>query len=212
MKQNSIRYLCYVVLGYLVVVHTAGCLFILAYLSLFPDLAGAVIERKGIPATSFALFTTVSSFANCGFVPTNENMVVFRTCSGMLWTVAALVLLGNTVYPVGLRALLWALNKIRGTKELEFMLSDDEQLGYDHLMRRLDVVMLGMTVCGFVVVQFVLFCCLEWSNGETLVSMSAYEKVAGAVFMSVNSRHAGEAIVDLSKVSPAILVLYVVMM
>lgn len=207
--------LFYVVLGYLVLVQTVGSVLMLAYLSLYPDLM-AVLGRRGIGAKMFAVFTSVSSFANCGFVPTNENMVVFRACSGVLLAVAALVLLGNTIYPVGLRSALWALKRVTKRKEFEFILSrgnsDRWRMGYgDHLMRRAKVGMLGVTVGGFVAVQALLFGCMEWRSGG-LEGMNGYQKVVGSLFMAVNSRHAGESIVDLSAVSPAVLVLFVVMM
>ncbi|KAJ8499059.1 hypothetical protein OPV22_009611 [Ensete ventricosum] len=58
---------------------------------------------------------------------------------------------------------------------------------------------------------FVLFCCMEWTS-EILSGLSTYQKAVGVVFECVNSRYAGETIVDLAAVAPAILVLFVVMM
>lgn len=214
LKLSSSKHLLYVVLGYLVLVHMAGSLFILAYLSLFPG-PMAVLQGRGIRAKTFAVFTAVSSFANCGFIPTNENMAVFRACPGVLLAVAALVLLGNTIYPVGLRCAVWALSRVTKRREFNFILSGDDRrwrLGYSHhLMRREEVGMLGVTVGGFVAVQALMLGCLQWRS-EGLDGMSGYQKVIGSLFMAVNSRHAGESIVDISAVSPAILALFVVMM
>ncbi|KDP35913.1 hypothetical protein JCGZ_09885 [Jatropha curcas] len=52
---------------------------------------------------------------------------------------------------------------------------------------------------------------MEW-NSKVMDGLSAFEKVIGALFLVVNARHAGESAFDISLISPAILVLFVVMM
>ncbi|KAK1268768.1 Sodium transporter HKT1 [Acorus gramineus] len=47
----------------------------------------------------FSVFITVSSFVNCGFVPTNENMIPFKTNPGILFLIIPLILGGNTLFP-----------------------------------------------------------------------------------------------------------------
>ncbi|KAF5748655.1 hypothetical protein HS088_TW04G00613 [Tripterygium wilfordii] len=69
----------------------------------------------------------------------------------------------------------------------------------------------NFTAFGFVLVQFVVFCILEWQS-ESMGGLNGYQKFVAALFQVVNSRHAGESVVDLSSISPAILVLFVVMM
>ena len=65
-------------------------------------------------------------------------------------------------------------------------------------------------VAGLVEVQVAMACGMEWSGA--LRGMSAWEKVSNAVFLAVNSRHAGESTLDISTLAPAILVLFVLMM
>ncbi|KAJ6803031.1 putative cation transporter HKT6 [Iris pallida] len=86
-----------------------------------------------------------------------------------------------------------------------------EVIGYNHLLSYKKSTYLALTVSGFVLVQLILFCSLEW-NSDGLQGMNSYQKFVSALFLSVNSRHAGESTLDLSALSSAVLVLYIVMM
>lgn len=210
LKQNSVKYLSFLVLGYLILVHFAGYTSILMYVNIFPS-AKTILEGKGISLQTFSFFTVVSSFANCGFVPTNENMIVFKACSGLLLIVTIQVLLGNTMFASTLRFLIWIFRKVTKRQEFEYLLSNHEDIGYDHLLPGSRTLSVAVCVVSFILIQLVLFCSMEWWS-EGLEGLGSYQKLVGGLFMSVNSRHAGEAVVDLSMVSPAVLVLYVVMM
>ncbi|KAL0344939.1 UNVERIFIED_CONTAM: putative cation transporter HKT7 [Sesamum radiatum] len=74
LKYDSIKFLGFLVLGYLVVIHILGVASILIYVALISS-ANDVLRSKGIKTFTFAIFTIVSTFASCGFVPTNENMM-----------------------------------------------------------------------------------------------------------------------------------------
>ncbi|XP_008781917.2 cation transporter HKT8-like [Phoenix dactylifera] len=210
LRYNSIKHLGFVVLGYFLVFHVTGYVLILVYLSLIPS-ARAVLEGKGIHFHTFSIFTMVSSFTNCGFIPTNENMMVFKNCSGLLLMIVVQILAGNTMFPSFLRLVIWILKKHTKRQEYDYMVRNHGEMGFDHLLPGPHAVLLALTVLGFVLVQLILFCCLEWRS-EGLDGLNPYRKIVGSLFQSVNSRHAGESIVDISTVSPAILVLYVVMM
>ncbi|KAL0337150.1 UNVERIFIED_CONTAM: putative cation transporter HKT6 [Sesamum calycinum] len=96
LKYDSIKFLGFLVLGYLVVIHILGVTSVLIYLALVSS-ANNVLRNKGIKTFTFAIFTIVSTFASCGFVPTNENMIVFGKNSGLLWILIPQVLVGNIV-------------------------------------------------------------------------------------------------------------------
>ena len=210
LKLNSIRYLGYVVLGYLLVVHIAGSLFVYSYFILFSS-ARQVLNSKGIEIQTFAVFTTVSTFSNCGFVPTNENMIVFKENSGLLLLLVSQILLGNTLYPVFLRVAIRVVGKITKRREFIHMMRNNREIGYDHLLSGHHSTFLALTAFVFISVQFTLFCTLEW-NSEALKGLGLYNKFVASLFEVVNSRHAGESVLDISLISPAILVLFVIMM
>nr|XP_010913850.2 probable cation transporter HKT6 [Elaeis guineensis] len=210
LKYNAITYLAYVIMGYLLLMHVAGFVSVIVYISLVRS-ARTVLKDKGIGILMFSLFTTISSFSNVGFIPTNENMLVFKKNSGLLLLIIPQVLLGNTMFPSCLRFLLWVLKSMTRRAEFEYMLKNSQEIGYSHLLPHLPSLLLFVTVVLFVVIQLIFFCALEW-HSEALSGMNFYQKVIAAMFLSVNSRHAGESIADLSSLSPAILVLFAIMM
>lgn len=211
LKYNSFKFLGYVVLGYLLVCHSVGSSMVAMYTSLVPT-ARAVVESKGLKLQTFSVFTTVSTFANCGFVPTNENMMVFKRNSGLLLILIPQVLLGNTLYPTFLRFLIWFLAKFTKKVEFWYILRNSREMGYGHLLSSFHSSLLIVTSLGFVLLQFVLFCSMEWNNSDAMDGLNTYQKLVGSLFVVVNSRHAGESAFDLSIISPAVLVLFIVMM
>lgn len=211
-RHKSVEYLGYIVLAYLILVIGTGSTFVYLYLTLVPG-AKDVVSGKGIQISTFSIFLTVSSFGNCGFTPANENMMAFKSNSALLLLTIFQILAGNTLYPPCLRLVIWVLKKLKFKGDaFDYILqTPGEVLGYNHLLPHKKSTHLALTVSGFVLVQLILFCSLEW-NSDGLQGMNSYQKFVGALFLSVNSRHAGESILDLSTLSSAVLLLYMVMM
>ncbi|KAK2980488.1 hypothetical protein RJ640_007744, partial [Escallonia rubra] len=210
LKQDSVKFLGTVVLGYLLVLHVVGVASVLVYIAAISS-AKDVLKKKGLKTFTFSVFTTVSTFASCGFVPTNENMMVFSKNSGLLLILIPQVLLGNTLFPSCLRFSIWFLGKFIKKGEARYLLRNTEEIGYLHLLPGLHSSLLVVTVLGLIWVQCILFCSMEW-NSAALGGLNSYQKVIGTLFQTVNARHTGETIVDLSIIAPAILVVFVVMM
>ena len=210
LRYLSMKYLGYVVFAYLLIIHIIGVIGVSLYLAIIPS-AKQILKNKGLKMFTFSLFTIVSTFASCGFVPTNENMVVFRKNSGLLLMLIPQVLLGNTLYPPCLRFCIWVLGKFYKKKECGYLLKHCEEVGYKHLLKGKHSIFLVATVFGLIVVQVTLFCAMDWDS-EGLKGLNFYQKLIGVLFQSVNSRHTGETIVDISILSQAILVLFVLMM
>lgn len=212
---NYLRYISIKLLGtvvsvYLVVVHVLGIAMVSLYFRLVSS-ARNVLRGKGLNMVTFSIFTTVSTFASCGYIPTNENMIVFSKNSALLLILIPQVLLGNTLFPSCIRFCLWVLHKFTNRTETSYLLRNTSEVGYLHLLPELHSRLLVVTVFGFIGVQFVMFCAMQW-NSDALGGLSLFEKIVGVLFQCVNSRHTGETIVDLSTIAPAMLALFVVMM
>ncbi|KAH7544759.1 hypothetical protein FEM48_Zijuj01G0020300 [Ziziphus jujuba var. spinosa] len=95
------------------------------------------------------------------FMPTNENMIVFKKNSRLLLILIPQILL--------------------------------------------------VTVFGFMLLQFLLFCALKW-NFEIMDGLNPYKKFMASLFEITNVRCTGELVFDFSTITLAILVLFIVMM
>uniref|UniRef100_A0A0D3F1E4 Uncharacterized protein n=1 Tax=Oryza barthii TaxID=65489 RepID=A0A0D3F1E4_9ORYZ len=209
-EPKTIKFLGFVVMGYLLVTNLGGSLLIYLYLNLLPS-AHQILKRKGIGIIVFSVFTAISSVGNCGFTPVNENMIIFQKNSILLLLIIPQILAGNTLFAPCLRLMMWSLEKITGKKDCRYILEYPKAIGYKHLMSTRESVYLTLTVVSLIILQTVLFLSLEWSS-VALDGMSNYQKIVSALFQSVNARHAGESVTDLSSLSSAILVLYTIMM
>ncbi|KAL4035991.1 hypothetical protein IC575_004705 [Cucumis melo] len=211
-SKSCSKLLGHTIIGYLLGTNILGSFFIFVYILVVPH-AKQVLESKGINYLTFSIFSTISTFTNCGFIPTNENMIAFNNNSGLLLILIPQVLLGGCLYPVGLRLVIMAAAKVTGKKEWRYILKNDSEMGYSHLLSGLRCGFLVVTVAGFIVFQLIIFCSLEWNNsGGIWDGLNPYQKFVASLFQVINSRHTGESVVDISVISQAILVIFVVMM
>ena len=210
LRNVSIKLLNHVVIRYIFLVQILGAGLIFLYVSFVPS-AKEVLKNKGIQMQIFSIFTAVSTFSNCGFVPTNENMKVFKKNSGLLLFLIPQVLLGNTLFAPALRGMIWVLGKTTKRVEYGYMLNNSRELGYSYLLPGLHSFVMAIVVLVLIVFEFLFFCSMEW-NSEALYGLDGNEKFVGSLFQVVNLRHTGESVFDLSVVTPAVLVVFIIMM
>ncbi|KAL7592658.1 hypothetical protein Lser_V15G33558 [Lactuca serriola] len=210
LKYNSMKFLGVIVVSYFVAFQISGFLLVSLYVGLVTS-AKEVLVKKNLNIQVFSIVTTISTFSNCGYLPTNESMMVFKKNLGLLVILIPLSLLGNTLYPVFLRLLLLFFGKINSREELKYVLDNEAELGYYHLLSGVHCWYLALTSIGFIVIQFVLLISIGWKS-QAMDGLNPSEKVIGSLFQVVNTRHAGESVFDLSLISPAIIVLIITMM
>lgn len=210
LKHESVKSLSRLLFGYLTATHIISYLLISIYIS-SSHTTTSFLKSKSLSIQTFSMFLTVSTLSNCGFLPNNENMVPFKKNSGLQLILLPQIFLGNSLHPCCLRLLIWILHRISKRDDYSYMLNHHDEMGYAHLMSGFNSKMLALTSIGFVVLQFVMICVVEWWSDEVM-DMSWIQKVVGVLFQAANTRHSGESIFDLSRFSPAVLVLIVVMM
>ncbi|KAL6652065.1 hypothetical protein ACP70R_010990 [Stipagrostis hirtigluma subsp. patula] len=105
---------------------------------------------KNIKIWTFSIFTAVSSFANCGFTPVNDNMAMFRKNSSLLLLVIPQILAGNTLFTPLLRLSIWALGKISRREEYDYILQHPGEAGYRQLQQQKNAVKLVLTTVGII--------------------------------------------------------------
>uniref|UniRef100_A0A0E0LFA8 HKT24 transporter n=1 Tax=Oryza punctata TaxID=4537 RepID=A0A0E0LFA8_ORYPU len=203
-------FLGFVVFSYFAVIHVVGFLLVLWYISRVSS-ANAPLKNKGINIALFSFSVTVSSFANGGLVPTNENMVIFSKNPGLLLLFIGQILAGNTLYPLFLRILIWFLGKVTKLKDLKLMIKNSEELQYDYLLPKLPTAFVASTVIGLMASLVTLFGVVDWKS-SVFDGLSSYQKIINALFMAVNARHSGENSIDCSLIAPAVLVLFIILM
>eukprot|EP01018_Ginkgo_biloba_P027714 Gb_33972 [translate_table: standard] len=212
--KNALKYLGYIVLIYLFVVQLISIIVIIIYFYFSPE-GEQILKTRGVKTFMFAVFTTVSSFANCGFIPLDDNMMPFRKNALILFIIAFQILLGNTMFAPCLRAIIWTLHRFsangprRGV--YDYILRHPEKMYYSHLFPSSQSVWLMLTIVGFLTVQLITFCALHWKS-EALDGLSSAQKLMVGGFQSVSTRHAGENVVIPGLLSPALIVLYIVLM
>ncbi|KAM3369729.1 hypothetical protein ACQJBY_017545 [Aegilops geniculata] len=211
LRRDAVLSLFFIVLAILLAVHVLGSGAIVAYVVHASPAARWTLRDKALNVWTFAVFTTVSTFSSCGYMPTNENMIVFKRDIGLQLLLVPQALVGNTLFPPLLAACVRFAGAATRRVELKETAKKGRELtGYYHLLPARRCAMLAATVVGFLAVQVAMLCGMEW--GGALRGMSAWEKVSNAVFLAVNSRHTGESTLDISTLAPAILVLFVLMM
>ncbi|XP_024541100.1 cation transporter HKT4 [Selaginella moellendorffii] len=203
--------LTWIVVWYYILVHLIG--FFITWGCILGDAsAKSSLESKNINIGFFALFLTVSSFANAGFVLVDENMTLFSSSTVLLLALAAIILLGNTMFAPSLRGIIWLLHRVDATRreDYEFLLEHPRKC-YTHLFPRTTTLWLVLAVTGFNGFECLMFYILDWKS-KALEGFGTGDKVVNGIFQSVNTRSAGMNSMNLADLSPSMLFLYCGMM
>ncbi|KAK4535404.1 hypothetical protein CDCA_CDCA04G1429 [Cyanidium caldarium] len=170
------------------------------------------LAQEGVSTGWFAVFTMFSALHNCGLVPLNANMVPVRFQAGLLFLYGVLIILGNTGLPIVLYGLVWLGHHFSKDKSAYTYLLLHGRRFTMFLFSGAQTLVLGLMLIALNVVQYVVFLALSLDRSSLLVDNSAGSLVYQGLFQTVSTRNAGFSVVNFRDLSPALLVVYVVMM
>ncbi|MFR2464509.1 MAG: TrkH family potassium uptake protein [Clostridia bacterium] len=129
----------------------------------------------------FSIFHSVSAFCNAGFDIIGNNMESYTGDLLVNFVIMALIILGGLGFVVWMDLLEMFRNRWRER------LSWRRCFSKLHLHSKLVLVISA----SLILLGFLFFLIVEWSNPETLGGLSGKDKVLGALFQSVSTRTAG---------------------
>ncbi|CAI5513060.1 unnamed protein product [Closterium sp. Naga37s-1] len=133
----------------------------------------------------------------------NDNLMGFVRAPALVIVTSVFILIGNTMYPPTLRALLLLLRHFsRGEKRFVYSyLLVHPRKCYTHLFPPRSTVMLVLTVLVFNLTEFVFFCATDWTS-PAIDGFTSGTKVLAGYFQSVSTRNAGFNVIAIGLLRP----------
>src|SRR3989338_2533934 len=214
-KQSEVYIILGVITFYWFILQLFGFLILGFYIQ-FSEAGSTVMETNNVNAWWWSIFQTVSSFNNCGFSLLSDSLVQFNTQIFVLIFCGGLILLGNTAYPVFLRATLRLIDTIFYQRFPS--LSKSCRLILDHPRSYTTHLFPSHSTWALVVVLFLvngLQSILMISHNQNVPAfdnLSAGYMEVNAIFQSISVRTAGLNSINISQLNIESLVLMIMLM
>ncbi|KAI9704065.1 MAG: hypothetical protein M1820_005687 [Bogoriella megaspora] len=214
-EYRAIQFLSILVPLYFVLWQLLGCIGLGAYVNNNrPDTARA----NGLNPWWVGIFNGASAFNNSGMSLLDANMTAFQTSYYMLLTMGAMILAGNTAYPIFLRLIVWTLWKWcpdndawHDWKETLRFLLDHPRRCYTNLFPSQHTWWLLLALVILNGGDWIMFEVLNIGN-SAITQLDAGTEVVDGLFQAFAVRSGGFYVVPISSVRVSLQVLYVVMM
>jgi trk system potassium uptake protein TrkH len=188
----SMRRTVLMIVFYTLLLEGAGAALLHAQFQKYPELATRMGSDMSGPGSLLwaSVFHSVSAFCNAGFSNAYGGLVPFVGDSGIVLTVASLIVLGGLGFPVLDELFRAAFTKLRRRRVPSMSL-------HTRISLRMTAALLG----GMTLVYLVF----EWRASMT--HLGPLDRLTAAIFQSASSRTAGFNVVDIGAMRPAVLVL-----
>ncbi|THW30617.1 TrkH-domain-containing protein [Aureobasidium pullulans] len=197
---------------YLLFWFCVGVVILVPY-SYYPPLADVIRTSQpgNLEPGWWATFIAMSSFCNCGFSLLDQNMIAVRGYDLTLIVTGALILVGNQLYPVFLRFIIWCLFKL---------VPKDSELHHTcafllHHPRRCFILLFPSINTWYLLaaqlgIDFILWAFFDILNIglSAIQSMSAGQQTLVGLFQSLGVRVGGLYAVLISDTAPAVQIMY----
>ncbi|KAI6455280.1 hypothetical protein MCOR16_011022 [Pyricularia oryzae] len=217
-EYRAIRLLAVVVPLYSALWQVLGCLALAAWIQV--NLPHPPVNN-GLSPIWLGIFNGASAFNNSGMSLLDANMVPFNQAYFVLATMGAMILAGNTAYPVFLRLVLWAALGLLRLASSDAVLPDlKAALAYalkhprrvhPHLYPPRQTWWLAGSVVGLNAVMWVAFELLNLGN-PIVESLPGAARVVDGLFQAIATRSGGFMVVPMAQVYIGMQVLYAIMM
>ncbi|KDN49926.1 TrkH-domain-containing protein [Tilletiaria anomala UBC 951] len=184
----------------------------------FQDKYGSVFEVQGTHApnwTWYWFFANISAYTNTGMSLIDTSMTQQQDAYLPLTSIAMLILLGNTAFPIALRLFIWVFSKLtpsssRTHESLRFLL-DHPRRCFVYLFPSSQTWFLLFILCMLNVTDWVMFLLLDIGN-PIIEAIPVGQRIFDGLVQGVAVRAAGWQVVSILTLAPAVQTLFVIMM
>lgn len=213
-EYRAVKLLIKILLFYYIGFHIIAFLIFVPWIQNQPNYI-EVIRSNGVSPTWWGFFTAQSSFNDLGFTLTANSMQSFNTSIYVMVFMSFFIVIGNTGFPVFLRFLIWILfiiaRPLSLLKESLGFLLDHPRRCFTLLFPSVPTWWLFTILVVLNAVDLVLFIILDLGN-KYLTEIPVGYRIMDGLFQAFSTRTAGFAVIDLSKLHPAVQVSYMLMM
>ena len=164
----------------------------------------------------WAIFTTVSSYTNCGLTLLNQSFIPMADQYAVLVLSGVGVLAGNAFYPVFLRLAVWSIWKaVPRESQLHhtctFLLHHPRRC-YLFLFPSSTTWVLFFVQTGITLLSWVLWIVLQLDYGPITHHFPPGQRVMDGLFQSVGLRASGFYIIVIGNITPALQIYFLIVM
>jgi Trk-type K+ transport system membrane component len=144
---------------------------------------------------------------NLGFTLTPDSMAMFRDATWPMLVMTFLAFFGYTLYPVGLRLVIWTMQKLTPANSprqeaFQFLLEHPRRCYFLLFPSQPTWILFGIIVL-LSVVDTLFIIVLDLDNPE-VNALPLGPRVLAALFQSASARHTGTSTFNLGDVNPAV--------
>ena len=215
-EYRALQALLYILVGYQVFWLSLGALFIVPYAYRRSVIDVLHSSQPGdLNPGWWGFFNVVTEFSNGGLNLSNANLIPFQSFHYLLVISGALSLAGQTQFPIFLRLLIWALEKVSPVRSrvrhtLAFLLHHPRRC-FIYLFPRKETWYLLAIQLTIDLTAWIFFLVLNIGMPQVM-AIPVGTRVMDGLFQATGLRTSGAYIITISSLAPALLVAYLVIM
>eukprot|EP00898_Chlorokybus_atmophyticus_P002960 jgi/Chlat1/3665/Chrsp24S03855 len=208
-EYNALRELSMLVPLYFLAIQLVGILLIRIEF-IYDATTSNLLKQNFVNPWWFSVFQGVSAFNNAGFSLLSANMIPFQRATLILLVMSALILLGNTAFPIVLREIIRLRSRYAHSAEQRdactYLLKYPRRC-FTHLFPAAQTRILFVALAVINAVEFFFFQVLDWDS-PAVEGLQPGHKLVTGLFQSIATRSAGLNAVNVALLSPAMVWLY----